>query len=254
MKKIIPLFLSLALIAPAAHASEGAVKLPQLEWSFKGPFGTFDRASAQRGFQVYKEVCAACHSLHQKSYRNLMDLGFSDAEVKAIAASYTVKDGPNDEGEMFDRPGRPSDRFVSPYANKKAAQAANGGAYPPDLSLIVKARHDGANYVHALLNGYEEQPPAGFTVPTGMNYNKYFAGHLIAMPKPLSDGQVTYADGTQATVSQMAHDVTTFLAWAAEPELEERNRTGARVMIFLLILTGLFYMSYKKVWRNVKKN
>jgi ubiquinol-cytochrome c reductase cytochrome c1 subunit len=153
---------------------------------------------------------------------------------------------------MFDRPGRPSDKFVAPYANEKAARAANNGAYPPDQSLLVKARHHGADYIYAVLNGYEDAP-ADFKLSPGMNYNKYFPGHQIAMGKPLSDGQVTYSDGTQATVAQMSHDVVTFLAWAAEPELEARHETGARVMLFLLVLTGLFYFSYKRLWRNIKK-
>lgn len=249
------LLLMLVLIASPVLAQEHShetAPLPKQDWSFHGPFGTFDRAAAQRGFQVYKEVCATCHSLSLLSYRHLRDIGFNEAEVKALAAQAMVKDGPNEAGEMFERPGLPSDRFPAPFANKKAAQAANGGAYPPDLSLIVKARQDGANYLYALLNGYEE-PPHDVALGAGMNYNKYFPGHQIAMPKPMNEGAVTYADGTKATVEQMAHDVTTFLAWAAEPELEARKRMGVRVMLFMLVLAGLFYMSKRKVWEKLKK-
>lgn len=251
-KSAIVLFAVLALgAASPASASTDGPTIPKMQWSFDGPFGKFDRASAQRGFQVYKEVCAACHSMHQLSYRNLAALGYNEAELKAIAAGVTVKDGPNDEGDMFDRPGRPSDKFVAPYANKQAARFANNGAFPADLSLIVKARVGGADYIHALLTGYGT-PPEGMTISAGMSYNKYFPGHQIAMPAPLSEGQVTYGDGTTASVDQMSRDVATFLAWAAEPEMEERKTTGIRVMIFLLVMAGLFYLSKKKLWSGLK--
>jgi ubiquinol-cytochrome c reductase cytochrome c1 subunit len=213
-------------------------------------FGTFDRASAQRGFQVYKEVCAACHALSLLSYRNLKDLGFSEDEVKALAADYKVMDGPNDAGEMFERPARPSDFFVKPFPNEKAARASNNGAYPPDLTLIVKARNDGANYLYSLLNGYAE-PPADVKLMQGMNYNKFFPGHQIAMPPPLQPNQVSYADGTQATLPQEAHDIATFLAWASEPELEVRKRTGLKTILFLIVFTGLLYAVKRKVWAAV---
>jgi ubiquinol-cytochrome c reductase cytochrome c1 subunit len=246
------MFAVISLAAVPASAAEAHIVLPKQDWSFNGPFGTFDRASAQRGFQVYKEVCAACHAMNQLHYRNLADLGYNDAEVKAIAAQYTVKDGPNDEGEMFERPARPSDKFAAPFANKNAARAANNGAYPADLSLIVKARAGGADYIYALLTGYDTAP-ADFVVSPGMYYNKYFSGHQIAMAPPLSgDGQVTYADGTKASVGQMSHDVSTFLAWAAEPEMEDRKRTGIRVILFLVVLCGLFYLSKCKLWRRLK--
>lgn len=252
MKKIIALAFALALFPYTVQASTDAIVLPKQDWSFKGPMGTFDRGAAQRGFQVYKEVCAACHSMNQMHYRNLAEIGFSEEQIKAIAAERQVKDGPNDEGEMFERPGRPSDKFVAPFANVQAARAANNGAAPPDLSLMVKARAGGADYVYALLTGYE-QAPAHVTVNPGMYYNKYFPGHQIAMAPPLaSDGQVGYTDGTNATVAQMAYDVATFMAWTAEPELEERHRTGLRVMIFLAFMAGLFYLSKAKLWRNVK--
>jgi ubiquinol-cytochrome c reductase cytochrome c1 subunit len=201
----------------------------------------------QRGLQVYKEVCAACHSLRYVAFRNLEDIGLSEAEVKAFAATYQVVDGPDDSGEMFDRPGRASDRFPSPYANEKAARAANNGAYPPDLSLITKARLGFEDYVYSILTGYEE-PPAGVELREGMSYNAYFPGHQIAMPKPISDDQVTYPDGTKATVDQMAHDVTSFLAWAAEPNLEVRKRTGVKVMLFLLAFAIVMYAAKRKIW------
>jgi ubiquinol-cytochrome c reductase cytochrome c1 subunit len=234
-----------------ALAAEEEIHLPDTRFSFEGLFGTFDRASAQRGFQVYKEVCAACHSMRQHYYRNLRELGLSEAEVRAIAATVQVTDGPNDDGEMFERPGRPSDRFRAPFANEKAARAANNGALPPDLSVITKARENGPDYLHALLIGYGD-PPDGVTLMEGMNYNKYFPGHQIAMAPPLSgEGQVTFHDGTTATVDQMARDVTTFLAWAAEPEMEGRKAMGVRIILFLTILGGLAYAVKRKVWADV---
>ncbi len=313
----------------------------QLVWPFDGAFGAVDRQSAQRGFQVYKEVCAACHGLRRVAYRNLQQIGFSEAETKALAAEATVQDGPNDDGEMFDRPGRPSDRFVPPFANEKAARAANGGAYPPDLSLIIKARHDGANYLYSLLTGYtdatsyqcsktneagecirfkklkvdeaaqlataeeaeakadaqEESTPEdakknaeatevasvakddmgkmftcssitasetadakGKAIKTQncilmgetMHYNPYFPGGQIAMAQPLStEGQVAYEDGTKATVDQMSQDVVNFLQWAAEPEMEQRKRMGVRTMLFLALMTLVFYIAKRRIWRDL---
>ena len=225
----------------------------KIDWSFKGLTGKFDRSSLQRGFQVYKEVCASCHSMQYLSYRNLGEPGgpeFSEAEVKAIAASFEVSDGPDAQRDMFTRPGRPSDKFISPYPNVKAAAAANGGAYPPDMSVLVKARKGGANYIYSVLVGYED-PPAGVTLDDGVYYNKYMIGNKIKMPNNLSDGLVEYADGTSATVDQMAKDVTTFLAWAAEPELEERHKTGIKVMIYLILLSILVYLSMKKIWSRI---
>jgi len=243
--------LSLGLLAaPGARAQEhGEIKIPDTKYSFDGIFGTYDRGELQRGFQVYKEVCAACHSMQLLSYRNLRDIGLSDAEVRAVAQSYQIQDGPNDNGEMFERPGRPSDRFRRPFPNDAAARAANNGALPPDLSVIAKARVGGADYLHALLTGYEDPPPAGVTVMEGMHYNKYFPGHQIAMPAPLnSDGQVQYGDGTKATVDQMSRDVAAFLTWAAEPELETRRAMGVRIILFLVILGGLTYAVKRKIW------
>ncbi len=244
--------LSAAIFASApALAAGSAPPPPNAHFSFNSIFGTVDRASAQRGFQVYKEVCAVCHAMRQLSYRNLLDLGLTEAQVREIAATFTVTDGPNDEGQMFERPGRVSDRFRRPFPNEQAARAANNGAYPPDLSVITKARKDGANYLHALLTGYVD-PPAGVTVMDGMHYNPWFPGNQIAMANVLNDGQVEYADGTKATVDQMSRDVTTFLAWAAEPEMETRRAMGVKVLIFLTILGGLVYAVKRKVWADVK--
>lgn len=238
-----------ALTPGAARAAGEAIPLPDTRFSFEGHFGTFDRGSLQRGYQVYQEVCSACHALRQLYYRNLLEIGLSEEQVRAIAASVQIADGPNDEGQMFERPGRLSDRFRSPFPNEQAARAANNGAYPPDLSVIVKARQGGADYIHALLTGYSD-PPADFTLMAGMNYNKYFPGHQIAMPNVLNPGQLTFADGTEATVEQMARDVTTFLAWAAEPELEQRRQMGVRIILFLIVLAGLTYAVKRKVWAN----
>lgn len=248
MKKTIIATAFAALAALPAYASSSDAKAPMAQaWKHEGFFGTFDRAAVQRGFQVYKEICASCHSLKYLGFRNLPAIGISEAEAKAIAASYMVKDGPNDDGEMFERPGRLSDKFPSPYANDKAARAANNGALPPDLSLIVKARQNGANYINALLVGYADAP-AGVKLGDGMSYNPYFSGGQIGMPKPLNDDQVTFADNTKATVAQMSKDVVAFLAWAAEPELEARHGMGVKVALFLLLAIGLTYAAMRRVW------
>src|SRR5436190_6683402 len=243
--------LALALLGGvAARAQEEAPAPPRQQWSFNGVFGTYDRAALQRGFQVYKEVCAACHPVRHLAFRDLAEIGYSEDEVKGIAAQYKVQDGPNDAGEMFERPARPSDPIPGPFANDQAARAANNGALPPDQSLIVKAREGGENYVYALITGYKDAP-AGFKLGDGMYYNEYFAGHQIKMPPPLNPDQVKYADGTPATAQQEAHDVVTFLAWAAEPNLEERHRIGLKVIIFLVVMTGLFYAAKRKIWAGV---
>ncbi len=243
--------LSVVVLASGnAVAAGSAVKPPEQQWSFSGLFGTFDRGSLQRGFQVYNEVCAACHSVRLLAYRNLMDIGFTEDQVKKIAAAKEVTDGPNDEGEMFQRPAQPGDRFVKPFPNEQAARAGNNGAFPPDLTLMTKARVGGANYLHALLTGYK-QPPKDQKLAEGMSYNLYFAGNQIAMAPPLAEGAVEYADKTKATIDQMARDVTTFLAWAAEPELEWRKRMGVKVILFLLILTGMLYGVKRKVWSDL---
>jgi ubiquinol-cytochrome c reductase cytochrome c1 subunit len=244
---------ALILAASALNVSAQIAETPEpvhIKWHHDGLFGTFDRAAAQRGFQVYREVCSACHGLTYVAFRNLTDLGFSEEQVEALAAQYTVTDGPNDEGEMFERPARPSDPIPPPYPNEQAARVANGGALPPELSLITMARAGGTDYVYSLMAGYEE-PPADAQAPEGLYYNAFFPGHWIAMPPPLSDGAVSYADGTEATVPQMASDVATFLTWAGEPTLEQRKRTGLKVTLFLIVFTGLTYATMRKVWSHL---
>lgn len=244
---------SLIAFATPAIAAEGETHITHQNWSFDGPTGVYDRHELQRGLQVYRQVCAACHGMNLLSYRNLEDLGYSPEQVKSLAAQDTIQDGPNDEGEMFERPARPSDRFKSPYANDNQARAANAGALPPDLSLIVKARHGGADYVYSVLTGYAPAP-AGVALNPGMSYNTAFAGHQIAMPPPLSDGMVAYADSAPMTVKQYAHDVSAFLAWASDPHMEERKRTGVKVLIFLAVLTLIMFFVKKNLWASVKKD
>jgi ubiquinol-cytochrome c reductase cytochrome c1 subunit len=240
--------LVLGAVSPAFAIGE-APEPPKQDWSFNGIFGTFDRAQLQRGFQVYQDVCSACHGLYHLSYRNLTQLGFNEDEVKAIAAQKEVPDI-DDEGQPKTRQARPADKFVAPFPNEKAARAANNGAYPPDLSLVVKAREYGPDYVVAVLTGYGE-PPADFHLQNGMHYNKYFPGHQIAMPPPLSDGVVTFSDNTPSTVPQMAHDVAAFLTWAAEPNLEMRHRTGIKVMLFLFAATLIFFAAKRRIWAEL---
>lgn len=238
--------------ADSAWAAEGAPAPPAQRWSFDGVFGTYDRAAQQRGFQVYKEVCAACHAVKHLYFRDLTQIGYSEDQVKGIAAAWPqqVTDGPDDSGQMFQRPARPSDPIPGPFPNDQAARAANNGALPPDLSLITKARMGGADYVYAIPAGYKD-PPAGVKMNANMYYNEYFPGHQIAMPPPLSADQVKYADGTAVTVQQMSHDVVTFLSWAAEPTLEERHRTGFKVLLFLVVATGVFYAAKRKIWARI---
>ena len=251
-KRLIIVILSTLIFIKPLFSAE-TIDPIKVNWSFKELTGKFDRASLQRGFQVYKEVCASCHSMQYLSYRNLGEPGgpeFTQEEVKAIAASVEIEDGPDSQGEMFTRPGKPSDKFKSPYPNVQASTAANGGAYPPDMSVLVKARPGGADYMYSVLMGYEE-PPAGMKLDDGVYYNKYMIGQKIKMASPLSDGIVEYTDGTEASMDQMAKDVTTFLAWAAEPELEERHRVGFKVIIYLILLTILVYLSMKKIWSRI---
>jgi ubiquinol-cytochrome c reductase cytochrome c1 subunit len=231
-------------------ASNDAKPPKIMSWPFAGIFGTFDRQAAQRGFQVFKEVCSACHSLTHVSYRHLKGIGFSDAEIKEIAKGYTVKDGPNDQGEMFDRPALPSDLFFNPSPNEQAARAYNNGAYPPDLSLIVKARHNGPNYIYSILTGFIDAP-SDFKLTDGLHYNPYFPGRQIAMPAPLSDDLVKYMDGTHSSVEQMAEDVVVFLQWAAEPEMENRKSMGLKIMFFLVIFTIVSYVAKKRIWSKL---
>ena len=225
----------------------------RINFSFNGPFGTFDRQQLQRGFQVYKEVCAGCHSLNLVAFRNLQDLGYTEAEVRAIADQWAIQvPSVNPEtGEAATRKAIPADTFPSPYPNEVAARAANNNALPPDLSLITKAREGGPEYVASLLMGYSA-PPAGHEVPEGLHYNRYFPNLNIAMPAPLQNGQVTYADGTEATVPQMSQDVTAFLAWSAEPTMETRRSMGFAVLIFLFAATALAFLAYKNVWADKK--
>jgi ubiquinol-cytochrome c reductase cytochrome c1 subunit len=241
------------IAAPVVAHGEDAIVLPEVKWSFQGPFGTFDRASAQRGFQVWDGVCSSCHSMKLMSYRNLAGIGLSPEQIKAIAAQHTVPGEPNDQGDPTTRPALPSDAFASPYANDKAARAANNGALPPDHSLIEKARGKeelGADYVRALMIGYTD-PPAGFKVPDGLYYNKYFPGHLIHMPPPLNDGSVTYADGTKATVQQEATDVAQFLFFCSNTEMEQRKHLGVRMVGFFALMCGLTYAVKRRVWAGV---
>ncbi|MBV8060226.1 MAG: cytochrome c1 [Alphaproteobacteria bacterium] len=251
-RSVLAALLATAIALPA-HASEGVTPPhePSAGWPQTGAFGTYDRAALQRGFQVYKQVCAVCHSLKLLSYRNLADLGFSEPEIKAIAADYQVTDGPNDQGEMYQRPARPSDHFVGPFPNDQAARAANGGALPPDLSLIIKARHNNENYVYSLLTGFGLTPPPEENIAKGMYYNPYFPGHQIAMPAPLKDDAVTFADGTKATVDQEARDVVQFLAWASEPNMEERKQMGLKAVLFLLAFAAIMYGVKRKVWKDL---
>ncbi len=256
MKNIHKLFsiIILSCLTSANVVSAEKVEYLKTDWTFKGLFGKFDRASLQRGYQVYTEVCAACHSMKYLSYRNLSEKGgpeFSVAQAKAIAASFEVTDGPNADGDMFQRPGKLSDKFVMPYENVKAAEAANGGAYPPDMSVLVKARGGGVDYIYSLLQGYEDVP-SGMTLDDGVHYNKYMYGNKIKMSAPLSDDIIEYSDGTKATVEQMSKDVTTFLMWAAEPSLEARHQMGFKAIIYLIILTILVYFSMKRIWSRVK--
>ena len=289
MKKLVAGILSLALVAglgvsfataeetAAAGGAEAAHATPhypmnhprEQSWSFAGPFGKYDKGQLQRGLKVYTEVCAACHSMNLVAFRTLEGLGYSEAQVKAFAANYEVQDGPNSDGEMFTRKAVPSDHFPSPFPNQQAAAAANNGAAPPDFSLIAKARgitrgfpqfvfdiftqyqEGGPDYIYSLLTGYDEEKPAHIEVADGTHFNPYFANaSALAMAKPISDDQVTYDDGSPQTVDQYSRDISAFLMWAAEPHLEARKRTGFMVMIFLVIFTGLIYLTKKSVYAN----
>ena len=249
------IFISILLLTGTNQANSAEkVELLKTDWSFKGLLGKFDRGSLQRGYQVYTEVCSSCHSMKYVSYRNLAEEGgpeFTEEQAKAIAANFEVLDGPNSDGEMFTRPAKLSDKFVMPYENVKAAQAANGGAYPPDMSVLAKARSGGVDYIYSVLLGYED-PPAGVVLDDGVYYNKYMYGNNIKMSQPLSDGLVEYSDGTVASEEQMAKDVTTFLMWAAEPHLESRHKMGFKAILYLIILTILVYFSMKKIWSRIE--
>jgi ubiquinol-cytochrome c reductase cytochrome c1 subunit len=248
-------------------------KPPLLSWTFAGIFGRYDRAQLQRGLQVYREICSNCHSLKYVAFRNLAEPGgpgYSEDQVKALAADYQITAGPNDQGDMFQRPGVPSDHFPSPFPNPEAAAVANGGAAPPDLSLMAKARaaergplwtvidfftqyqEAGPNYTHALLTGFGQEPPKGLDIPEGTYFNPYFlTAPSLKMPPPLSDGAVTYSDGSPETVDQYATDVAAFLMWTAEPHLVARKRVGFEVVLFLIVFAGLMYLTKKRVWADV---
>ena len=231
-------------------ASGSGNDLPKHNWSFKGLTGTFDKSAVQRGFKVYREVCSGCHSMSLLYYRDLIDIGFSNEEVKAIAAEYTVIDGPNDEGELFERPARPSDRFIPPFSNEQEARVSNNGSYPPDLSVITKAKKRGPDYIFSLLLGYTE-PPVDFELGEGMYYNKWKEGYQIAMAQPLDEGYVDYDDGTENTLTQLAEDITTFLVWSAEPELEERKKLGIKVILFFIVLGSIVFIVKNRLWREI---
>jgi cytochrome c1 len=245
--------LALFPVVAAAQEPPPEPKIESQSWSFDGPFGTYDQTQLQRGYGVYKRICANCHSMRLLSYRNLGELGgpeFSADQVKALAEEIQVTDGPNDKGEMYQRPGRPSDRFRSPFPNDEAARVANGGALPPDLSVMAKARPGGPDYIYALLTGYKDTPH-GFDLAQGMHYNVAFPGHQIAMPPPLADGLVEYTDDTKPTADNYAKDVAAFLMWAAEPKLQERHMLGARVIVFLFALAVVMLLAKRVVWSGV---
>ncbi|WP_035017977.1 cytochrome c1 [Anaplasma marginale] len=253
MRRYSPVLLAVVLLAlgvsfaGVVHAeTQGAV---QQKWKFSGIFGYFDRSAIQRGYQVYKEVCSSCHSMSRVAFRNLRDVGFSDEEITAIAGSYSIRDGPNEVGEMFERPGIPADYFPSPFPNREAAAASNNGAYPPDLSLIIKARHDGANYVYSLLTGYESSEAD----EGGLYLNRHFPGGKIAMAPPIFEGVVSYSDGTEPSVENIARDVVNFLQWAAEPEMERRKKLGMKVILSLAVGTVLFAVMYSRLYRTLLK-
>ena len=248
---------ALALSAGVAVAAE-TTEPPAQDWSFDGIFETFDRGALKRGFQIYSEVCSTCHSLRLVAYRNLRDIGFSEPEVKAIAAEVMLPAGPNEEGEThgedgmpFMRPGLPSDRFASPFANEQAARAGNSGALPPDLSLMIKAREHGPDYVYAFLTGYQDEAPEGVEMADGRFYNRYFPGNQTSMAPMLGDEAVEYADGTKPTLEQHARDIVTFLSWTAEPEMEERKSLGIKVVLFLVVLTAMLYAVKRKIWSDL---
>ena len=252
MKKIIlAAAAALLLAAPAALDAAEHSAPPTEQWSFNGVLGKFDRQQLQRGFQVYKDVCAACHSLQYVSFRNFEALGYSEEQIKALAAQYEVDDGPDENGEMFKRKAKAADRLPKPFANDVLARLANGGVLPPDLSLMTKARVGGPDYVYHLLMGYED-PPAGVQMMDGLSYNKYFAGNQIAMSKQVQDGLVTYADGAPNTAADIARDVTAFLHWAAEPQLDARHSTGVRVLLYALLFTVLAYFYKRRLWAKIK--
>ena len=252
IKKIFFIIFSFFFLITSLFAEEKML-LKKQNWSFEGIFGRYDNSTLQRGLQIYQEVCTACHGMKRLRFRELKDLGFTNDQIKQYAKTFEILDGPNELGEMFIRPGEPSDTFVSPYKNKEEAKATFGGAYPPDLSLLTKAIKNGPNYIYSLLTGYEESSPKGFELTDGLYYNPYYDGKVIAMPPPLYDNAIEYIDGTNASLDQLSYDIVHFLNWAAEPKLQKRKSLGLKVLLFLIVLTLLLYVTMKEIWSWIEK-
>ncbi len=251
IKKFFFIIFSFFFLIPNLFAEE-AMSLKKQNWSFEGIFGRYDNSTLQRGLQIYQEVCSACHGMKRLRFRELRDLGFTDGQIKIYAETFEILDGPNELGEMFLRPGEPSDTFVSPYKNKEEAKASFGGSYPPDLSLLTKAIKNGPDYIYSLLTGYED-PPKEFKLTDGLYYNPYYDGKVIAMPPPLYDNAIEYIDGTNASLDQLSYDIVHFLNWAAEPKLQQRKSLGLKVLLFLIVLTLLLYVTMKEIWSRIEK-
>ena len=251
IKKFFFIIFSFFFLIPNLFAEE-AMSLKKQNWSFEGIFGRYDNSTLQRGLQIYQEVCSACHGMKRLRFRELRDLGFTNDQIKQYAKTFEILDGPNELGEMFMRPGEPSDTFVSPYKNKEEAKASFGGSYPPDLSLLTKAIKNGPDYIYSLLTGYED-PPKEFKLTDGLYYNPYYDGKVIAMPPPLYDNAIEYIDGTNASLDQLSYDIVHFLNWAAEPKLQQRKSLGLKVLLFLIVLTLLLYVTMKEIWSRIEK-
>ena len=251
MKKFFFIIFSFFFLIPILHYEEKII-LKKQNWTFEGIFGRYDDLSLQRGLQIYQEVCSACHGMKRVRFRELEDLGFTEDQIKKYSETFDIIDGPNELGEMFTRPGEPSDTFVSPYKNKEEAKASFNGVYPPDLSLLTKAMKNGPDYIYSLLTGYED-PPNDFELTEGLYYNPYHDGKVIAMPPPLYDDAIEYIDGTNASLHQLSYDIVNFLNWAAEPELEKRKSMGVKVLLFLIVLTALLYVTMKETWSRIEK-
>jgi len=251
MKKFFFIIFSFLFLIPNLHCEEKII-LKKQNWTFEGIFGRYDDLSLQRGLQIYQEVCSACHGMKRVRFRELEDLGFTEDQIKKYSETFDIIDGPNELGEMFTRPGEPSDTFVSPYKNKEEAKASFNGVYPPDLSLLTKAMKNGPDYIYSLLTGYED-PPNDFELTEGLYYNPYHDGKVIAMPPPLYDDAIEYIDGTNASLHQLSYDIVNFLNWAAEPELEKRKSMGVKVLLFLIVLTALLYVTMKETWSRIEK-
>ena len=251
MKKFFFIIFSFLFLIPILHCEEKII-LKKQNWTFEGIFGRYDDSSLQRGLQIYQEVCSVCHGMKRVRFRELEDLGFTEDQIKKYSETFDIIDGPNELGEMFTRPGEPSDTFVSPYKNKEEAKASFNGVYPPDLSLLTKAMKNGPDYIYSLLTGYED-PPNDFELTEGLYYNPYHDGKVIAMPPPLYDDAIEYIDGTNASLHQLSYDIVNFLNWAAEPELEKRKSMGVNVLLFLIVLTALLYVTMKETWSRIEK-